>query len=122
MNTAEYMSLETGSHVRIPATNEFGTVVRLIGDASDHAIEICLTKTGNLVQKDYAEVQKLQLEYSADESQPETCPVCGGQSLDYGSFEVHDGCIEYPWVCEDCQTSGVEHGMIQFDGHELKDF
>jgi len=44
------------------------------------------------------------------------CPVCGNESLDYGSAEIECYDIKYPWTCE-CGASGDEYCDIIFSEH-----
>lgn len=54
--------------------------------------------------------------YAAEDTQEGECPVCGAELTEYGSFEVHDNQVEYPFTCENCGVAGSEWGDIVFDG------
>lgn len=56
-------------------------------------------------------------EYSSDESREGHCPRCGYELQNYGTFNVFDDCVEYPWECSSCGATGREHGIVYFDGH-----
>lgn len=56
-------------------------------------------------------------EYTNDESREGHCLRCGNELHDYGTFEVSDDCVEYPWKCSGCGSTGREHGIVYFDGH-----
>jgi C4-type Zn-finger protein len=65
------------------------------------------------------EMQSGDTIYTAEESQPNYCPVCGGENLEFHALEVLNEVIQYPWECNDCGTKGEEHGIITFDGHKV---
>lgn len=67
----------------------------------------------NLVQREAMHTDDI---YTAEESQVGKCPVCMAELTEYGSFEVHDTQIEYPFTCKNCGVSGSEWGDIVFDG------
>ena len=47
-----------------------------------------------------------------------SCPVCGSDCLDYGIVQDCDIGICYPWVCEECGSTGKECYSIDFDSHQ----
>lgn len=61
-----------------------------------------------------------QLVYSAKESKHEACPLCGAKKLDYGTLEIFDTCVEYPWECKSCGAEGKEYANLIFDGHRVE--
>jgi len=63
-------------------------------------------------------VENYQLIYSEKESKPGACPVCGGE-LDYGTLEILDTCVKYPWDCKSCGAEGYEYANLVFDGHRV---
>lgn len=48
------------------------------------------------------------------------CPVCGHAHLVYGTLEIMNDSIRYPWQCTVCGVCGNEWGKIKFDGHTYK--
>jgi len=64
-------------------------------------------------------VEKYQLVYSEKESKPGACPVCGGE-LDYGTLEILDTCVKYPWDCKSCEATGYEYANLVFDGQRVE--
>jgi predicted nucleic-acid-binding Zn-ribbon protein len=46
-----------------------------------------------------------------------SCPVCGGDSLEYDGYEVEDNSLKYPWTCDKCGASGDEFYDISFSEH-----
>ena len=65
----------------------------------------------------YPEMKNSDAMFESYQSEAGLCPVCGYDELDYGSFEVGDDYIQYPWTCKQCNHSGYEYGSISFDGH-----
>lgn len=61
--------------------------------------------------------QRGEMVYSGDETKSEVCPVCGAAITEYGSLEIHDESIEYPFTCKNCGVSGSEWGKVVFDGY-----
>ena len=57
--------------------------------------------------------------YAAEDTQAGTCPVCFAELTEYGSHEVHDNQVAYPFTCENCGVSGSEWGEIVFDGYTI---
>lgn len=47
------------------------------------------------------------------------CPVCGSESLNYGSSGVDEGGYFYSWECEKCGACGKEWYDLVFSGHVL---
>jgi len=46
------------------------------------------------------------------------CPVCGAEgNLEFGSAEIDEGGVKYPWDCEDCGASGEEWYDMTFSEH-----
>jgi len=58
-------------------------------------------------------------EYTKDESEEGCCPKCGHDNLEYGSSEIEDNTVHYPWTCKKCKAEGTEFGAIYFDGHYI---
>jgi len=58
-----------------------------------------------------------KVDFSKDESEEGTCPLCGNDDLEYDSSEIEDGIVNYPWSCKKCKAYGREIGAISFDGH-----
>lgn len=54
-----------------------------------------------------------------DDSTAGRCPVCGSSDLDYGSLEVMDECIRYPFTCKLCGVSGNEYASLSFNGFSV---
>lgn len=46
------------------------------------------------------------------------CPVCGSENLSYGKLQGCETGICYPWICDDCGSSGKECYSISFDSHQ----
>lgn len=64
---------------------------------------------------------KQKTEYTKSESEAERCPKCGSDNLSYEAAELGDGAyVDYPWVCNECGSAGIEYGAIEFDGHLVK--
>ena len=47
-----------------------------------------------------------------------TCPVCGGDSLDYLDDDNYGDAVVYYWECADCHATGQEVYELRFVGHE----
>lgn len=45
------------------------------------------------------------------------CPVCGSEELRYGSINVEDSSVFYPWFCESCCSNGKEYYSLTFEEH-----
>lgn len=45
------------------------------------------------------------------------CPVCGIEDLNYGTLEVDDIGVIYPWNCNECGAVGEETYELDFTGH-----
>lgn len=60
---------------------------------------------------------KQKAEYKQNESEDGHCPKCGSDELEYGTSEIVDTYVEYPWECKSCGSTGKEYGSIVFDGH-----
>lgn len=45
------------------------------------------------------------------------CPKCNKDDLDYGSLEIEDDSIYYPYTCNDCGLKGREWYNLYFIGH-----
>ena len=57
--------------------------------------------------------------FLACQSQAGYCPVCGNALSEYGTCEIEEWSVEYPWTCEKCGHMGFEYGNIEFDGHKV---
>ena len=45
------------------------------------------------------------------------CPVCGSEELDYGTADIMDESVSYPWTCAQCHATGREVHGLSFDDH-----
>lgn len=45
------------------------------------------------------------------------CPMCGSLQLDYGSLEVDDQSVGYPYTCKNCKFEGIEWYNLLFTTH-----
>lgn len=45
-------------------------------------------------------------------SEPNECPVCGSQMLDYGASEFSGDWVYFPFTCENCETDGSEESKL----------
>lgn len=79
-------------------------------------IDAGLFGESNLIER---EAKNQDDTYDAADTSESTCPVCGAKLTEYGSLEVHDTQIEYPFTCENCGVSGSEWGSIVFDGYSV---
>jgi hypothetical protein len=62
-----------------------------------------------------------QTEYSADESEISTCPLCGAEP-EFDGSEFEENSVGYHWVCDDCGAKGTEWHIQIFDGHVITEF
>ena len=81
-----------------------------------HMIDAGLFGETNLIER---KANNQDDTYAAADTSENTCPVCGAELTEYGSFEVHDAQIEYPFTCENCGVRGSEWGSIVFDGYSV---
>lgn len=49
------------------------------------------------------------------------CPFCDEFTLEYGSLDILDDMIYYPWTCTKCGHKGEEWYSIEFAGHNVLD-
>ena len=47
------------------------------------------------------------------------CPACQSTELDYGSLEVQDACVVYPFTCKNCGVTGNEYADLSFNGYSI---
>jgi hypothetical protein len=59
-------------------------------------------------------------EYNGKKVEVGTCPCCGSNDLSYGSMDIHEGSISYPWDCLDCDATGSEWYNLEFTGHNIE--
>ena len=59
-------------------------------------------------------------EYNGKKVEVGTCPRCGSNDLSYGSMDIHEGSISYPWDCLDCDATGSEWYNLEFTGHNIE--
>ena len=59
-------------------------------------------------------------EYNGKKVEVGTCPCCGSNDLSYGSMDIHEGPISYPWDCLDCDATGSEWYNLEFTGHNIE--
>lgn len=57
-----------------------------------------------------------ELTFSREESEANHCPIDGAE-LDFGTLEVLDESVKYPWNCPECHASGAEYAKMVFDEH-----
>jgi len=54
-------------------------------------------------------------------NEPGKCPMCGTENLEYGSIDIEDNLMGYPWQCKTCGAKGTEWYTTQFDSHDVHD-
>jgi hypothetical protein len=59
-------------------------------------------------------------EYNGVQIESNVCPCCGSSDLSYGSMDIHEGSISYPWDCLDCDATGSEWYNLEFTGHNIE--
>ena len=52
----------------------------------------------------------------AKEQEQGKCPKCNEMELDYGSMDIQDDMVYYPFTCENCGHSGKEWYNLEFNG------
>lgn len=105
---------------------------KIIGMSQDLAIATCKlyqTETifdaflsAHVLTDEDVQSLKRKTDYTKDESEANHCPKCGGDALDFNSYEVVDTYVEYPWTCKKCGSTGKEYGAIVFDGHIVETY
>jgi hypothetical protein len=61
----------------------------------------------------------IEVSFSIEAAKPEAgiCPVCESDNLQYGTLELQDESVYYPWDCNSCDASGKEYNKLLFDEH-----
>ena len=62
----------------------------------------------------------MRKDFQADDTrvhEPNLCPICGSQELEYG-LELWDKVASfYPWRCKTCGAQGTEQYKLEFQKH-----
>lgn len=72
---------------------------------------------GKAVYRVFAWLASLRHEAISDEG---VCPMCGSFKLNYGSAELHDNQVCYPYLCGSCGREGKEWYSMRYIETKMK--
>ena len=44
------------------------------------------------------------------------CPKCSSENLEYDTIDLENGCVYYPFMCNNCNFRGREWYELEFSG------